>query len=562
MTGREEQWEQAPEAPRHYPPEQQRYDEYGAAPGYDQHQGPYPAGYGYENGGYENAGYDTGSGQYPAYGYQSGQDTGSYPTYGYGYDQGGGQYAGYGYQAGYDTGTGSYPAYGTETGEAQQAAAQAAPPPYAPGSAPAPERAPGPPQPGDDAYRTEEFAFVDDQEDSSQDVIDWLKFSETRGERRDERRRRIRSRLVWVVVALVLAAGGGVGYLFAAGKLSLGGATGSAAPAAPAGRQVVAVYLRNHVSGQTATALLVSNPAAGKGTAVLVPETLQLPQSSAGGSVQLGNSWDAQGSSGTQDGLNTVLGTGISGTWRLDDSFLATLVDVLGGITVNADTAITQNGKPVVAQGSQTMNGTAAEAYATYQAKGESRSAQLARFGQVLAAVVKAFPTDSTSAIADVDRMGAVLDPSLPEKALGSLLASLSADSAKGGYSTATLPVSSSGALGNGAAATVQQLLGGRTQGQAGAGTTARVVVANASGSARSLALAQAAVENGGYTLVSGGGSEATRAKTEVFYADPARKGDAEQLAGDLGLTAAAAAKGTVPQNADVLVVLGSDYKG
>jgi hypothetical protein len=554
----EEQWRQGQGGGRHYTPGEQQYpaqQQYGhdteQYPAYGYQQGGYDTGTGqYPAYGYQQGGYDTGTGQYPAYGY----DTGQYPAQPqYGYDTGTGQYPAYGYpQGGY--GTGTQPVH--DTGQSPAVVSPAAP------TVPEPSASPeGGTQGRDGSYQTEEFAFVDDEEESSQDVIDWLKFSETRGERRDERRRKIRGRLISLLVVLVLCAAGGAGYLFATGKLKLGGATGSGGAAAPTQRQVIAVYLRNHVNGQTATALLSEDPASGKGTAVLVPDTLQLPQDAGGSALQLGNSWDSQGSTGTTDGLNNVLGTGITGTWRLDDPFLASLVDVLGGITVNADTAITQNGKQLVSQGSQTMNGAAAEAYATYQGPGESRSAQLARFGQVLAAVIKAFPADNASAIADVDRMGAVLDPTLPEKTLGPILAALSADSAKGAYSTVTLPVSG-GSLASGAAGTVQQLLGGRTQGSAGAGTVARVLVDNASGSPRSLDLAQAAVQNGGFTLVSGGATQSAQSRTQVLYADDTRKGEAQQLAQDLGLPATAAVKGSVPATADVLIVLGKDYTG
>ena len=84
---------------------------------------------------------------------------------------------------------------------------------------------PGPSPPARDArpgrpeYRTEQFSFIEEPDEDSEDVIDWLKFTESRTERREEARRRGRSRVVALVVVLVLCVAGGVGYLWYAGKL-------------------------------------------------------------------------------------------------------------------------------------------------------------------------------------------------------------------------------------------------------------------------------------------------------------------------------------------------------
>ncbi|MGR6999540.1 hypothetical protein ACU686_17640 [Yinghuangia aomiensis] len=56
-------------------------------------------------------------------------------------------------------------------------------------------------------YDDEEFAFVDEESEESEDVIDWLKFAET-PERRDERRKQLRGR---AMALLLVLAGVGVG---------------------------------------------------------------------------------------------------------------------------------------------------------------------------------------------------------------------------------------------------------------------------------------------------------------------------------------------------------------
>jgi hypothetical protein len=535
-------------------------DPYAPAPGADypygqgdyaarppQPQQPPPPG-GYQNAGYQNAGYDTGG--YPAVD----------PYSGYGYPGGPPQQ----YpqqpvaqspqpQQPYSTGQFAMPGQAAQYGQPGHPAGAGPPPPRM-----SPEADPSVPR-GKASYDTGEFAFVEDGEEASEDVIDWLKFTETRGERRDERRRLGRRRGVALLVVLALVAAGGVGYLFASGRIKLGSSgSGAAMPAAQ--RQVISVYLRD-LDGTTSTALLVDDPTKRRAGAVLIPDTLKVPQDG-GSPVALGGSWDQQSTSGTRDGLNSVLGTHVTGTWRLDAPFLDTLVDVLGGITVDADASIAKGGKQLVRPGSQTMNGTAAQAYATYRAQGEPRSAQLARFGQVLQAVVKGFPTDDLSASADVGRMGAVLDPSLPQKDLGAALAAMATDTGKAGYRSATLPVTSAGSVGTGGDSLVKSVIGGAGQG-ASSGSTAQVAVENGSGDGKKTAPAGAALQNAGFSLATGDpSSAAARSTTQVQYSSPQQEAAAQQVAQALGLGTGAVAKGTVPGNADVLVVLGKDYQG
>ena len=73
--------------------------------------------------------------------------------------------------------------------------------------------------------------------------------------------------------------------------------------------------------------------------------------------------------------------------------------------------------------------------------------------------------------------------------------------------------------------------------------------------------MAQAAIVNGGtYTYVPGGRA-GTQPVSQVLYADPARLAAAKDVASTLGLPASAVKKGAVPSNADIAVVLGTDYK-
>ncbi|GAA3304341.1 hypothetical protein GCM10020295_55220 [Streptomyces cinereospinus] len=140
-----------------------------------------------------------------------------------------------------------------------------------------------------------------------------------------------------MVVALVAA--GGVGYLWYAGKLpglsSAGTAKDGTTPAAAQQRDVIVVHLHDTKKGGTATALLVDNTTTRQGTTVLLPNSLAL--SGDDGTTTLAESVEDDGSSGTREALDTVLGTSIQGTWRLDTPYLQNLVDLVGNIEIDTD---------------------------------------------------------------------------------------------------------------------------------------------------------------------------------------------------------------------------------
>ncbi|MFI1509010.1 LytR C-terminal domain-containing protein [Streptomyces sp. NPDC020597] len=420
-------------------------------------------------------------------------------------------------------------------------------------------------------YRTEQFAFVEEPDGDSEDVIDWLNFTENRTERREEAKRRARSRLVALVVVLALVAAGGVGYLWYAGKLpglssSSDSGAGATTPAAAQKRDVVVVHLHDTARGGTSTALLVDNTTTKQGTTVLLPNSLVLTQDD-GTTTTLAKSVDGDGSDGTRGALDTVLGTRIQGTWRLDTPYLQNLVDLVGGIEVDTDTAVPgPNAKkgeaPLVAKGEkQTLSGKMAVAYATHRAEGEAQNAQLERFGQVMQGVLRKVSSDPQGATVTVQTLAQILDPSLTERDLGAFLAKL-ADLAKGGdYKTALLPVRADGTLSAQASASVVKDVLGGTAKSPDKDAAVSVFVQNASGTKADTEDARVVLLNGGFTFVEGGAPSGTKAASEVLYGDAANKENAVEVAKTLGLGTDAVKKGAVSGNADVAVVLGKDYK-
>ncbi|WP_431678509.1 LCP family protein [Kitasatospora sp. KL5] len=444
---------------------------------------------------------------------------------------------------------------------APAAAATAAPArtaPAQPSEQVAGSRTPRRPAGAGDNYATGEFTFVDEESEQSEDVIDWLKFAESRSEVRAERRRRLRNRLIGLAVAAALVGGGVGGYLWWTGRDS-----GGSAAAAAGGRQVNVVHLRD-LKGKVSTALLVNDASGHKGTVLLIPDTLKLPGDSATTTAATG--LDDVGPSGTREGLATVLGAPVAGTWRLDTPYLTLLVAQLGGIKVDTNAEVkAADGKVLASAGKGvSLNGQAAVAYATLQAPGEAREAQLARFGQVMEAVLHAMPTDLAEATEDVHRMNAVLDPSLPEKALAGVLVQLAQQGKDGHLGTQLLKAKPDGTLDEATAGRqVKEVLGGTVKNAPVTGSTTRVSVLDASGQKEAAGDASVQITNAGMEVVpSSGKAGAVQATSEIRYTDDTRAEAAKTLAGALGLKPESVKKVTDPQNADLVVVLGKDYKG
>ncbi|RLL66751.1 LCP family protein [Streptomyces sp. Z26] len=412
-------------------------------------------------------------------------------------------------------------------------------------------------------YQTEQFSFVEEEADDSEDVIDWLKFSESRTERREEAKRRGRNRTSALVVLLVLAVVGGLGYLWQAGKLP-GSDDGDDGGKTAAGekRDVLAVHLLSTDSDASSTALLVDNATAKQGTTLLLPNSLAVSTAD-GATTTLGKSVESEGATPTRDSLDRLFGAQIKGTWRLDTPYLEILVDSVGGITLDTDTDVPgakKGDKPVVTRGEgSSLDGRAAVAYATYGATGEDEAKQLARFGQVMEAVLQKTSSDRSSATNTVKSLGQILDPSLSEESLGATLAGLSALAKDGAFDTKVLPVETNGTLSRTTSDSVaKKILGGTVK---NSDPSAAPTVSVRAGGRGDLEAARVALVNGGFTVVDGGqggGGGGSR----VTYADEARKTQAVEVAKTLGLAESAVRKGKGADNADVTVELGGDYEG
>ncbi|MFF5722620.1 LCP family protein [[Kitasatospora] papulosa] len=479
---------------------------------------------------------------------------------------------GYGYgDAAYGYDTGRQPAVDDSTQQwaAAPAAPAAAPPPPMPEQRRGPEQAADPAVPGQRRAEgepgTEQFAFIEEPDEDSEDVIDWLKFTESRSERREEARRRGHNRMVALIVVVVLVVVGGAGYLWFAGDIPgvSGGDGRSATATGPQKRDVIVVHLHNTKKGGTSTALLVDNVTTKRGTTVLLPNSLAVAGED-GSTTTLGKSVDDDGSTGTREAIDTLLGTSISGTWRLDTPYLENLVELVGNIEVDTDTAVPDSKKgasPLVEEGEgQTLSGPMAVAYATYRGEGEPEAKQLMRFGQVMRSVLRKLSEDPKAATVTIETLAQILDPSLPEQDLGASLAKLAGHAKVGDYKTELLPVQSDGTLTDKATASVvKDVLGGKVKAPE-QGAAVRVGIKNATGNTKGTESARVKLVNGGYSFVDSGKAD-TATSSRVVYGAAEDKAKAVEVAKTLGLPESSVEKGEPAANADVSVALGQDYK-
>ncbi|MEU1487278.1 LCP family protein [Streptomyces sp. NPDC005752] len=540
---------------------QQHYDPYAQQqPQQPQHDGQPQQGYGYDPYAGARQGYDPYAAQHTQ---QQAQPT----QQGYGYGDGYGAY-------GYDTGGQPAVDDSAQQWHAPQAPAAPAaePPPPLPEQRREPEPAADATVPGQrradsdhGTEGTEQFSFIEEPDEDSEDVIDWLKFTESRSERREEARRRGHNRMVALIVVVALVIVGGAGYLWFAGKIpGVDGKDGQNTTATgPQKRDVIVVHLHNTKKGGTSTALLVDNVTTEQGTTVLLPDSLALAGED-GTTTTLGKSVDDDGSTGTREAIDTLLGTSISGTWRLDTPYLENLVELVGNIEVDTDTAVPDTKKgasPLVDKGEgQTLSGPMAVAYATYQGAGEPEAKQLMRFGQVMRGVLRKLSEDPKAAAVTIETLAQILDPSLPEQDLAASLAKLAGHAKVGDYKTELLPVQGDGTLTEKATErVVKDVLGGKVKASE-QGAAVRVGIKNATGNTQGTEFARVQLVNGGYAFVDSGRAS-TAASSEVVYGAAEDKAKAVEVAKTLGLPESAVEKGDPAANADVSVVLGQDYK-
>ena len=254
--------------------------------------------------------------------------------------------------------------------------------------------------------------------------------SDRRASRRAGRDRRRRYTLLGMVAAaaavlLVLAA---VAVPMLTGD-DEGASTDGMTSGDVAARTSVLVQLTGAEQTAEAAALLSWDAGLSKGGALTVPTGL-LVDVAGFGPLPLADSLLEAGGEESADALAATIRADVGGSWIVDESALSAMVEEVGGVTVEVDVDVTEQGADgssvvVVPAGSQQLDGTQAAAFASFRGDGEDAFPQTERFGKVLQAVLAGLPQGAEAVSAVLVELGGGSDTTMDDAALARMLSDL-----------------------------------------------------------------------------------------------------------------------------------------
>lgn len=396
----------------------------------------------------------------------------------------------------------------------------------------------------------------------------------TRRELRHQRRQQRRRRLGTAGIAAVL-----VGVVLVALLVTLGVRHATGHKSQPTRTQTtVLLQLRSANGTAAASVLLAHDTATGNGAEILLPSRL-ITDVCGFGTQMFGQVLTLpRGEQVSRSTLGNVLGVTVDGSWVLDRTAFARLVDRVGGVTVNVDVDVVQpaaGGARVVLvpQGQQHLDGAQAFAYATYLAPGEDTTAELARLQTVFDAVVAALPHQSKAVSTLLRGLGGGSVVSLGADRLAALLVGLAGDAREQNVSYQTLPVVAIDTGGGQPsyridAAKARAMVSSQLADSVPAGLRTvdnRVYVENGVGTPHLAESACSRLVQAGFTFAGSGNAAQFGYKTSqvlVFDDTPQSAALGERVARALRLPASDVQVSTRGQDvADVVVILGRDYR-
>ena len=378
--------------------------------------------------------------------------------------------------------------------------------------------------------------------------------------RRRQRRRQLTAVALVVLLALVA---------FVTVVLVRSGGSDGAGKGTPVRSQrTLLLQVTGSDGSAVSSALLAHDPRTSTGAIVLVPPQVIVTVPGLG-TLPFGRALRSGGALGSADALADLVGVTVDGSWLLDLPSFSRLVDLEGGVTVDVDTSVLSGQTIVLQPGSQKLDGARAATYATYLAPGEPEQTRLARLQAVLDGLVQALPADAAAAVGS---LGAGSRPSLGAAATASLLQGLQKDDASQNLQYDTLPVVRVDAGTDevrfradapAVTALVDRLFadsvptGSRAQGN-------RVLVLNGVGTAGLGQRVRAKLVPAGFVFVGSRNAQAfgvTQTQVLVKDATPAGAALGARVATVLGLPASSVRTTEIGSVADVIVLVGSDFR-
>ncbi len=204
------------------------------------------------------------------------------------------------------------------------------------------------------------------------------------------------------------------------------------------------IQLSDSAGAAVDSALVANDQLHRQGVMLLVPSQV-ISQVPGFGSMPFGQTLTVGDAATPSETLSDLIGVTVDGSWVLNQSAMAALVDKLGGITVTVNRDVTTTSGSVttvvIPTGTQKLDGASAVAYATFLASGEAEQARLARFNAVLTAVLAGLPKSVDQLSLLVGGLGGGSVSSFTPARLAGVLAAVAADDAADVTDDQLLPV-------------------------------------------------------------------------------------------------------------------------
>lgn len=386
-----------------------------------------------------------------------------------------------------------------------------------------------------------------------------------RAEQRRARRRRQR-RLV--------AGGLGVAVLLAASAYAL--SRREEAPPATIAKQTrtqttVLFQVQGESGSAIASALLAHDPAGRSGGVVLIPPQVIVTVPGTG-SLQLGRALRTVPPERSRAAVGDLLGVTVDAGWVIDVPSLGALISKVGGVVADVDVPVIVAQTVVLTPGNQRLDGQQATAFLRYLAPGEQEQSRLARLQEVLDGLLNALPK-STSQVSDaLSALGPRSNISDSAPRLAAFLVGLAADGRSDSLQYDSLPVipidpgdgvTSFRVDPDATRALVDRLLAQSVP--AGARETGnRVLVLNGVGTPGIGEKVRAKLVPAGFVFVASRNNASFGvARTRVLVKEPTAEAQliGERVAKALGVPADSVQTAEIGSIADVVVVVGADFK-
>ena len=320
------------------------------------------------------------------------------------------------------------------------------------------------------------------------------------------------------------------------------------------------------------SALLAHDPASRTGAVVLVPPQVIVTVPGTG-TLQLGRALRSVPPERSRSAVADLLGVTVDAGWVINIPTLSLMIDSLGGVAVDVDVPVVVGQSVILNPGGQKLDGERATQFLRYLATGEQEQSRLARLQEVLDGILTALPRATAQVTTGLSGLGPRSDSSIPAPQLAAFLVGLAADSRADALQYDTLPVipidpgdgvTSFRVDGDATVALVDRLLaqsvppGARQTGN-------RVLVLNGVGTPGLGEKVRGKLVPAGFVFVgSRNNASFGVANTRVLVqeATPEAQALGAKVARALGVGEEAVQTADVGTIADVVVVVGADFRG